>query len=96
MVAVDLYLTPAMANTAQAQSAAAAHGIQEHPFLGHLLSHDPWVGVTQVALIFIGALVFSYFLATIQTYLIQWAGQKVMFDMRRPIFRHLQHMDVAF
>jgi ATP-binding cassette subfamily B protein len=26
----------------------------------------------------------------------QWTGQKVMFDLRRQIFRHLQHMHVAF
>ena len=32
----------------------------------------------------------------IQTYLMQWTGQKVMFDLRSQIFRHLQHMHVAF
>ena len=26
----------------------------------------------------------------------QWTGQKVMFDLRRQIFRHLQHMHVGF
>src|SRR5271170_3985494 len=26
----------------------------------------------------------------------QWTGQKVMFDLRKQIFRHLQHLEVAF
>jgi len=26
----------------------------------------------------------------------QWTGQKVMFDLRRQIFRHLQRLHVAF
>jgi len=26
----------------------------------------------------------------------QWTGQKVMFDLRSQIFRHLQHMHVGF
>ncbi len=96
MVAVDLYLAPAMEKTARAKAALAQLGISKHPFLGHRLSHDPWQGVTQLALIFIGSLLFSYVLEALQTYLIQWAGQRVMFDMRRQIFRHLQQMDVAF
>ena len=31
-----------------------------------------------------------------QTYLMQWTGQKVMFDLRRQLYRHLQRMDIAF
>src|SRR5262249_7472031 len=30
------------------------------------------------------------------TYTMQWTGQKVMFDLRSQIFRHLQHMHVGF
>jgi ATP-binding cassette subfamily B protein len=32
----------------------------------------------------------------LQTYYMQWTGQKVMFDLRRQIFRHLQRLHVAF
>ncbi len=42
------------------------------------------------------SLVFSYFLEFIQTYLMQWTGQKVMYDLRSQIFRHIQQMSVAF
>ena len=35
-------------------------------------------------------------LAFVQTYLMQWLGQKVMFDLRRNIFRHMQRMHIGF
>jgi len=38
----------------------------------------------------------SFFLEYLQTYFMQWTGQKVMFDLRSQIFRHLQHMDIGF
>src|SRR6201996_9170669 len=60
------------------------------------LSPNTWVGITQIAGIYVAALVFSYLLEFVQTYLMQWTGQKVMFDMRRQIFRHIQSMHVSF
>ena len=54
------------------------------------------VGVTQIASIYLGTLVLSYLLEFVQTYLMQWTGQKVMFDMRSQIFRHIQRMHVSF
>ena len=53
-------------------------------------------GITQIALIYLGSLVLSYALEFIQTYLMQWTGQKIMFDMRRQIFGHLQRMHIGF
>ncbi|MGD0522888.1 MAG: ABC transporter ATP-binding protein, partial [Terracidiphilus sp.] len=38
----------------------------------------------------------SYLFQFIQTYLMQWTGQKIMFDLRRDIFRHMQRMDIGF
>jgi ATP-binding cassette, subfamily B, multidrug efflux pump len=60
------------------------------------LSASPIVGITQIASIYLGTLVLSYFLEFVQTYLMQWTGQKVMFDMRSQIFRHIQRMHVSF
>jgi ATP-binding cassette subfamily B protein len=65
-------------------------------WLGRHLSTSPAAGITQIALIYIGALCFSYLLEFAQTYLMQWTGQKIMYDMRSQIFRHLQRMHVAF
>ena len=41
-------------------------------------------------------LVLAYLLQFVQVYLMQWIGQKIMFDLRRDIFRHMQRMDVGF
>ena len=60
------------------------------------LSSDPIQGISQLATIYLGSLVMSYGLEFVQTYLMQWTGQKVMFDMRSQIFRHLQRMHIGF
>jgi ATP-binding cassette subfamily B multidrug efflux pump len=64
----------------------------------HLSSHPipPMTGITEIAAIYLGALLFTFLLELLQTYLMQWTGQKVMFDMRSQIFRHLQRMSPAF
>ena len=41
-------------------------------------------------------LVAAYLFQFIQVYLMQWTGQKIMFDLRRDIFRHMQRMHVGF
>jgi ATP-binding cassette subfamily B protein len=64
--------------------------------LAKWLSPNAWHGITQIAMIYVGALVMSYGLEALQTYLMQWTGQKIMFDMRKEIFRHLQHMHIGF
>jgi ATP-binding cassette, subfamily B, multidrug efflux pump len=60
------------------------------------LSNNPFTGVAQVALLYVGLLVFSFLLEYLQTYFMQWAGQMVMFDLRSQIFRHLQRMHIGF
>jgi len=64
--------------------------------LARWLSSNPVRGITQIVLIYLGSLVLSYVLEFIQTYLMQWTGQKIMFDMRRQIFGHLQRMHIGF
>src|ERR1700693_258378 len=60
------------------------------------LSPRPITGIAQIAVIYVGLLVFSFVLEFLQTYFMQWTGQKIMFDLRRQIFRHLQRLHVAF
>jgi len=68
-----------------------------HPaVLTRWLSPNAMVGITQIASIYLGTLVLSYMLEFVQTYLMQWTGQKVMFDLRSQIFRHIQRMHVSF
>ena len=60
------------------------------------LSPNPMTGVAQIAGIYLGLLVLTFLFEFLQTYFMQWTGQKVMFDLRSQIFRHLQRMHVAF
>ncbi len=66
------------------------------PFFVQYFSHDALTGIAECAGIYLAALMLSYGLEFLQTYLMQWTGQRVMFDMRSQIFRHLQRMDVHF
>lgn len=81
LIAVDMYL---MKNPGA------------HPVATRHLSSDPLTGINQVCAIYVGLLLFSFFLEFLQTYFMQWTGQKVMFDLRSQIFRHLQYMHISF
>lgn len=65
-------------------------------WLGRHLSADPMTGISQIAGLYLGALVLTFALEFLQTYLMQWTGQKIMFDLRKEIFRHIQRMQPAF
>ena len=65
-------------------------------WLARHLSRAPMTGITQIACLYLGALVISFVLEFFQTYLMQWTGQKIMFDLRSQIFRHIQRMSPAF
>src|ERR1700690_1837889 len=67
-----------------------------HSWIGDRLSSAPLTGIAQIGGLYVGILLCTFTLEFVQTYLMQWTGQKVMFDLRRQIFRHLQHMHVAF
>ena len=62
---------------------------------GHL-STNAMTGISECAGLYLGALTLSYGLEFLQTYVMQWTGQRIMFDMRSQIFRHLQRMHVGF
>ena len=81
-VAVDTYMTDA---TPAKLSWLARH-----------LSRAPMTGITQISALYLGALLLTFALEFMQTYLMQWTGQKIMFDLRSQIFRHLQRMHPAF
>src|SRR6204780_3783617 len=83
-VAIDRYLAP------KGVATATSSGIWSW------LSPHAITGIVQIAAIYVGLLVFSFLLEFLQTYYMQWTGQKVMFDLRRQIFRHLQRLHVAF
>lgn len=53
-------------------------------------------GFQWIALGFVGVMVISFISTGIQYYLTQWLGQKVQFDIRMQIFRHLQRLHLGF
>ncbi len=73
-----------------------AHHKEAHSLLDRFLSPQPLTGIAQIAGIYVGLLLFSFLLEFAQTYIMQWTGQKVMFDLRSQIFRHLQRLHISF
>src|SRR5208337_710597 len=69
---------------------------EAHSLLDRFLSSRPLTGIAQIAAMYIGLLLFSFLLEFAQTYIMQWTGQKVMFDLRSQIFRHLQRLHISF
>jgi ATP-binding cassette subfamily B multidrug efflux pump len=82
-VAVDRYLEP-------------VPGAHAFPFLNGWLSNNPWTGISQLALLYLGVIVLGFAFDFGQTYLMQWTGQKAMFDLRRQLMAHLQTLDIAY
>ena len=89
MLGIDLYF-PGAALHKESLGFASGDWITRH------LSDNPWTGITQLAEIYLCIQISSYLFEFIQTYLMQWTGQKIMFDLRRDIFRHMQQMHVGF
>jgi len=73
-----------------------AHVTGTRSALDRWLSSSPLIGIAQIGALYVGLLAFSFGLEFLQTYFMQWTGQKVMFDLRSQIFRHLQHMHIGF
>ena len=73
-----------------------AHAPGSHSILDSWLSSQPMRGIAQIALLYVGTLVLTFFCEFLQTYYMQWTGQMVMFDLRSQIFRHLQRMHIGF
>ncbi len=94
MVGIDRYLAPGAA-IGQPVS-LLAHWLSKTNWLGRMLPNDPYQGITRLAEIYLVALLAAYIFEFIQIYLMQWTGQKLMFDLRREIFRHMQRMHIGF
>ena len=61
----------------------------------HITTGD-LAGLGELALLFLGVLVGSFVLEYAETYTMQLTGQRIMFDLRMQIYRHLQRLDLRF
>jgi ATP-binding cassette, subfamily B, multidrug efflux pump len=82
-IAVDRYLVP-------------TRHLHPFPFLDSWLSRNPWTGLSQIAGLYFAVVALAFLFDFGQTYLMQWTGQKAMFDLRRQLMAHLQRLDLAF
>jgi ATP-binding cassette subfamily B protein len=53
-------------------------------------------GLASIGAIFVGVLVGEFALEFLQTTTLQMTGQRIMFDLRMQIYRHLQQLEVKF
>jgi len=81
-IAIDRYLAPAPGSVV--------------PWLEARLSQSPPEGLLQICLIYAIVLLAGLLLDFSQQYLMQWVGQRAMFDVRRDAMNHLQHLDLAY
>jgi ATP-binding cassette subfamily B protein len=66
-------------------------------FLSSFLSPNPWVGITQIALaLLLPSVVLTFGLEFAQSFAMQLVGQRVMYDMRKQLFAHLQRLQMSF
>ncbi len=94
MVGIDRYF-PAEPGSSPATN-LLANVLGSANWLARRLPADPYQGITRLALIYLVAQIAAYLFEFIQIYLMQWTGQKLMFDLRRDIFRHMQLMHIGF
>ena len=92
-VALDLFIRPAGDEEVKltAISRAVASMLEERG-----VEVAPHVGIAAAGLVFLSALVASFLVLYLQSYLMQLMGQLVMFDLRRDIFAHLQRLPVGY
>jgi len=61
------------------------------------LSNDPHIGILQIAFgIFLPTVLLTFILQFVQTYAMQLVGQKVMYDLRKQVFEHLQRLQMSY
>jgi ATP-binding cassette subfamily B protein len=53
-------------------------------------------GLDDLALLYVGILIVAFAAEYLQTWTMQLTGQRIMFDMRMAIYRHLQRLDLRY
>ena len=95
MMAIDRYMAPNLKS--QDATSALAHWLGTSSPLARVLPSGSLPGHYDAGRrCTLALLLAAYLFAFVQTYLMQWMGQKVMFDLRRDIFRHMQRMHIGF
>ncbi|MFN7942725.1 MAG: ABC transporter ATP-binding protein [Thermoanaerobaculia bacterium] len=91
-VATDLFLAPAAGVVSEPSRATLWVSGWLAPG-GRAL--DPTTGLATLATLYVAALAVGFVALSLQAYLLQSMGQRVMADLRTRVFAHLQRLDVA-
>ncbi len=81
-LAVDRYLVPSAKVT--------------HTILDPYLARSPWTGLAQISFLYLLVVIGGMFCDFGEQYIMQWVGQKAMFDLRREMMARLQRLDLSF
>ncbi len=65
-------------------------------FLNPYLPAEAWEGIGFISMLFGAALLVKLVFEYGQQIAMQWTGQRIMFDLRREIYAHLQRLDVSY
>ena len=65
-------------------------------FTGEIPRKVALLGLMWVVLAYAGSILASFALQYVQVRIMQWVGQKTMYDLRREIFSHLQRLPMSF
>ncbi|MGQ9628685.1 MAG: ABC transporter ATP-binding protein [bacterium] len=64
--------------------------IDDHIKVGNL------AGLTSVAIVYLGTLIVSFGVRYLQIYIMEYTGQRIMYDIRMQVFSHLQELSLSF
>jgi ATP-binding cassette subfamily B protein len=60
------------------------------------IAHGNYAGLTRIALLYLGVLILEFVFNYARMFMMEWIGQKTMYDLRVRIFSHLQFLPLRF
>lgn len=91
-VALDLFIRPPDNPAERSPVVAHVQGFLD----ARGLDPTPGEGIAAVAAVYLAALVLTFFVLYVQSYVMQMMGQHIMFDLRAEVFGHLQRLHLAY
>jgi ATP-binding cassette subfamily B protein len=103
-VTLDLFVVPSLGESGPAEAAegaaadqrAAASRWVEAWLEADGVELDPRTGIAWMAALFAAVSIAGFFLLFWQSYVMQMMGQRIMYDIRRDVFAHMQRLHVAY
>jgi ATP-binding cassette subfamily B multidrug efflux pump len=91
-VALDLFIQP----VGETGRLATISRLVRDALAAHQVNMVPAAGIGLMALVYLAALLVTFFLLYGQGLIMQLMGQYIMYDLRKEIFAHLQRLPIAY